>query len=179
MFYKHLRKHRELLGFTQTKLSFLSGVSLPTIQIIEAGRANPELETVQRLLLALGMKAQFVVKKADWDFLSLCGVPLTILNSSERPKPQEVCTKDRFIEEMRLALLECHALKDFGKDSDHNSGEKARKLKAIGATLMALRTHYPSVYAEFLRSEIAKKLLSQSGLEKLRRIALVGLMEFL
>ena len=170
MFFETLRRHRELFGLTQAKLSMLSGVSLPTIQNIEAGRANPELETIQKLLHVLGMETQFVAKSVDWDFLSSCGVPLRGYQTSLKAETGIPFLKTRFIEQMRLALLECNS---------SDTTERDRKSKAIGATLLALQTHYPSVFADFSDSELAKKLLSQKGLQKLRRIALTGLMRFL
>ncbi|MCX6103308.1 MAG: helix-turn-helix domain-containing protein [Proteobacteria bacterium] len=171
MFSQVIRKQRELFGLTQAKLSFIAGVSLPTIQNIEAGRANPELETVQRLLQALGMETQFVARRTNWNFLSLCGVPLYNIDNAQEVTTYENCSKERFIGEMRLAINECN--------SSLNPGDKDRKFKALGATLLALQTHYPSVYAEFSSSTLAKELLNQTGLQKLRRIALKGLQKFL
>lgn len=171
MFFELIRKQRELFGLTQAKLSFIAGVSLPTIQNIEAGRANPELETIQRLLQALGIETQFVVRHADWDFLSLCGVPLHKIETTHKSTNDEIFTKERFISEMRLALLECN--------SSTTAEDKARKSKALGATLVALQTHYPSVYEEFSGSALITELLNQANLQKLRRIALKGLMKFL
>jgi len=171
MFNLVVRRQRERLGLTQSKLSFLSGVSLPTIQLIESGRGNPEFETFERLLSALGLETQFIPKKAKWDFLILCGVPLTPSEETSKPRLLEMPTKSRFVEEMRLAILESGLLTE--------SGEGVRKSKAIAATLVALQTHYPSVYAEFSGSEVVKKLVTQKGLEKLRRIALAGMARFL
>ncbi len=171
MFSQVIRKQRELFGLTQAKLSFIAGVSLPTIQNIEAGRANPELETVQRLLQALGMETQFVARRTNWNFLSLCGVPLHNIDNAQEVTTYENCSKECFIGEMRLAINECN--------SSLNPGDKDRKSKALGATLLALQTHYPSVYAEFSSSALAKELLNQTGLQKLRRIALKGLQKFL
>lgn len=171
MFRLVLRSQREHLGLTQSKLSFLSGVSLPTIQLIESGRGNPELETLERLLSALGLETQFIPKKASWDFLILCGVPLTPAIEASKSSLLETPTKTRFVQEMRLAILESASLTE--------SGEGVRKSKAIAATLLALQTHYPSVYAEFSSSTVVKKLIVQKDLEKLRRIALTGLSQFL
>ena len=106
MYFETLRRHRELFGLTQTKLSALSGVSLPTIQNIEAGRANPELETLQKLLHVLGIETQWGTRKPDWDFLSTCGVPLLGSQSSRKPELRSPFSRTRFIEEMRLALPE-------------------------------------------------------------------------
>lgn len=172
MFYGLVRSQRRALGLTQAQLSSLSGVSLPTVQLIESGRANPELATVERLLSVLGLETQFIPKKADWDFLVSCGVPLTVLQQNEKKRVlKEFPTKSRFVEEMRLALLEVCSAKDSGEDN--------RKLKAVAATLIALQTHYPSVYAEFSGSEKVKEMIKLKGIEKLRRIALAGLMKML
>jgi hypothetical protein len=129
------------------------------------------LETFERLLSALGLETQVVPKKANWDFLTFCGVPLTPSGETSKPRLLETPTKSRFVEEMRLAILESGSLT--------KKGEEVRKSKAVAATLLALQTHYPSVYSEFSGATAVKELMGQKDLEKLRRIALAGLARFL
>ncbi len=52
---KRLLQRRVALGIGQEQLAHRSGVSFPTIQKLEQGKAvNPELETLERLAAALG-----------------------------------------------------------------------------------------------------------------------------
>ncbi|PIS11624.1 MAG: XRE family transcriptional regulator, partial [Bdellovibrio sp. CG10_big_fil_rev_8_21_14_0_10_47_8] len=46
---EQVRSLRLSLGLTQSQLATLAKVSLPTIQNIEAGRANPGLDVVERI----------------------------------------------------------------------------------------------------------------------------------
>jgi len=73
-----LRESRTLQGLTQTELAHRSGVSLPTVQNLEAGRANPTLATLQAVLNALGLELSLEPRSADWDELALCGAPLMV-----------------------------------------------------------------------------------------------------
>jgi transcriptional regulator with XRE-family HTH domain len=66
-----IRALRLRQDFTQEKLAQLSKVSLPTIQNIEAGRANPSLMILEKILDALGAKLKISINKPTRDVLSL------------------------------------------------------------------------------------------------------------
>jgi len=51
-----LKKTRQKIGWTQTQLANRAGVSLPTIQNIEGGRANPAVETLGSICQAMHLK---------------------------------------------------------------------------------------------------------------------------
>lgn len=72
-----IRETRRLLGISQTALAVRAGVSLATVQNIEAGRANPSLSTLERLLAPLGLGLAVEPRQADWDALAAFGLPLT------------------------------------------------------------------------------------------------------
>lgn len=57
-----IRERRELLGLLQPQLSSIAGVSTRTIQLVEAGKANPSLQTLMQLADALGLNLQLVLK---------------------------------------------------------------------------------------------------------------------
>ena len=44
-----VRKHREAMGLTQAQLAARAGVSKPTVENIEMGKHQPEVETARRL----------------------------------------------------------------------------------------------------------------------------------
>lgn len=62
-----IRYRRELLGLLQPQLSAIAGVSTRTIQLVEAGKANPSLETIVQLVDALGLSLQLVIKEKASD----------------------------------------------------------------------------------------------------------------
>lgn len=54
-----LRQRRELCKLTQTELAVRAGVSLPSIQNMEAGRANPSLKTLEKVFSIVGIRIEF------------------------------------------------------------------------------------------------------------------------
>ena len=56
-----LRQRREKLQLTQTELAVQVGVSLPSIQNMEAGRANPSLKTLEKVFAGLDVEIVFHV----------------------------------------------------------------------------------------------------------------------
>src|SRR5437879_842422 len=93
------RKRREELGLTQTELSRHSGVSLPFIQNIERGIANPSIKIVVALFDVLGVRLRCEVSEPDWPLLNLCGVPLRTFGTKAKRRP----TADNLIQNLRKA----------------------------------------------------------------------------
>jgi transcriptional regulator with XRE-family HTH domain len=144
-----IRPARELLGLTQTGLAHHAGVSLPTIQNLEAGRANPTQATLAAVLGALGMELRLVSRPADWDALVRCGAPLLIagLHGSPEDGAEVRETSFRPTPELLLAHLRdaCLELTDEAEDD----GQERRR-DAVRALLVALRGHFPSFFREHL-----------------------------
>ena len=80
-----IRDTRRCLGISQTALAVRAGVSLATLQNIEADRANPSLSTLEKLLEPLGLGLALEPQQADWDALAGLGLPLS-RRSSRRPR---------------------------------------------------------------------------------------------
>lgn len=59
---KQLKARREALQVTQSMLAELSGVSLRALKKFESGKGNPTLETLSKLVDALGMEVSLQVK---------------------------------------------------------------------------------------------------------------------
>ena len=59
---KLIKKRRISLGIDQRALSEISGVAVHTLSNIEAGNCNPTLETIQRVVAALGMELRIGIK---------------------------------------------------------------------------------------------------------------------
>lgn len=60
---QQIKERREMLQITQEVLADLSGVGLRTIKQLEAGRANPTFNTLQKIADVLGMEWILQVKK--------------------------------------------------------------------------------------------------------------------
>lgn len=60
-----IRKRRQLLKLLQPDLAAISGVSTRTLQLIEAGKANPSLETLLNISGSLGLDLKLSIKETD------------------------------------------------------------------------------------------------------------------
>ena len=58
-----VRRRRRSLSIDQRSLSEISGVAVHTLSNIEAGKGNPTVETLTRVLDALGMELGIRVKE--------------------------------------------------------------------------------------------------------------------
>lgn len=54
---RDLRRKREKLGQSQAEVAAKSGIRLETLSRLENGHGNPTVDTVRRILKALGEKA--------------------------------------------------------------------------------------------------------------------------
>jgi len=165
---KIARARREL-GLTQGELGVRADVSLATVQNIEAGRANPSVGTLARLLSELGLELDLRPVPFDWDMLAALGIPLGRSGGTTiRPTPELL------VRQLDLASVELSRTVADAQDE--------RKLDALQATLHALRTHFPEFYARhFSRSGLVRRLMPDepSGrLIRLSRIAAANLAEY-
>ncbi len=58
-----LKQRRNQLGITQNDLAELSGIALRTIKLVESGKNNPTLDTVNKLSEVLGMEIKLEIKQ--------------------------------------------------------------------------------------------------------------------
>lgn len=158
-----LKTLRKYFGFSQVKLAQLSGVSLPTIQNIEAGKANPSLSVLRLLLKALRHDIKILPQTTDWNALVHHGVPLTEPHFKKRKRPP---SEQELLAELRLALLEYR--------SSHKTHERA--WEALAGFLLGLKTHFPIVYDQLGELKpIAERLLTEQEsprLYQLRRMSI-------
>ncbi|MDB5036673.1 MAG: hypothetical protein JWQ35_201 [Bacteriovoracaceae bacterium] len=166
-----LRVLRKKLGLAQSQLSHLSGVSLPFIQQIEAGDANPSLKTLQSLGNILGLKIDLKIEEPDWNKLAACGAPLLSIRSNKFFRPSE----ERLIHLLRNACI------FLSNRRDQLAG--SRELDAVQALLLGIKNHYPSVYRRyFSKSPLVNSFVPMqvSGrIRKLSRIAVERISKFL
>jgi len=165
-----LCERRHALGLTQADLSARAGVSLATLQNIEADHANPTLSTLMSVLDVLGLDLVLCSRSVDWDALCVLGLPMI---------QERECAVERSPEmlehHLHLAVAELRCLKDIpGAD---------RKRDAVRGLLLALRDHFPQFHGGGLaRSSMVSELLDGhlTGREiKLTRIARRTLAEYL
>ena len=170
-FFHIIREWRKAEGLTQTELGALASVSLPFVQNIETGKANPSLRIVQALLETLGVEIDCKPAPYHWDLFSAYGAPLTSVKNQKNIKP----TPEGLVTMIRKA---CFYL-TYAKEEP----EKERKKEALEALLLALQTHYPHFFNKnFKRSSLVYHFVPKiftPRLIKLRRIALSKLGEYL
>ena len=58
-----IRERRALLGISQQDLSDYSGVGISTVKDLERGAGNPSMETIMKILDAVGLEMIFQVKR--------------------------------------------------------------------------------------------------------------------
>jgi transcriptional regulator with XRE-family HTH domain len=154
-----LKQARQSARLSQGQLAAISGVSLATIQNIEAGRANPAWVTLSALLKSLHLQVTFQSDLIE-DLVTF-GCPMMAVG----PRTT-IPSRQRLIETLRSLKMK------------HLRGCK-RETGAIHAWLCAIRDHYPSMWSE--ASPEIKKWTSLHGPPRLkqRRLALAKLGEFL
>ena len=153
---------------TQVALSAAAGVSLATVQNIEAGMANPSLATLRKLFGALGLRLGVRPGAADWDLLTSLGLPLA--SGESEPRSAEIRDLPGQVGQAPLEL-----------SGGEEGADQQRKLESLQALLLALRQHFPSIYRQwFGRVPIVRRLVPQepSGrIIKLARVATARLAE--
>lgn len=171
-----LSLRRKRLGWSQQKLAARAGLSLPGIQLLESGRANPSWSTLQAVATALGIEVLLRERKPTWQDWAELGVPV-----ESGARMGCVLSRQEWIDRMSAALAGLAA-------SELGASERARLRDALGGLLMAVRDHYPKVFGELARGEgfaalsrwAWRSLQSDPGrMLKLRRIALANLAEVL
>ncbi len=147
-----------------------SGVSLASIQNIEAGCANPAFSTLTKVMRELALTHGCQAVEPDWDALCELGLPMSAASASRKvPK-----SGDRLIRELAPALAGL---------SRGTVAVDSREAEAIQALLLALRLHFPGFFAaRFSRGSLAWKLTTpapEGRVIKLYRIARAALAEYL
>jgi len=58
-----IQKRRDFLSLKQEDLSEMAGITSKTIYLIENGKGNPSIDTLQKLLEVLGLEIVIDIKK--------------------------------------------------------------------------------------------------------------------
>jgi y4mF family transcriptional regulator len=59
---EQLRRRREMLGLLQPQLAAIAKVSTRTIQLIEAGKANPTIDSILKIADSLGLTLKLTLR---------------------------------------------------------------------------------------------------------------------
>jgi transcriptional regulator with XRE-family HTH domain len=140
-----IAKRRKALGLSQVSLAEWSGISLPTIQNIESGKANPSLALFEKLGGVLGFEVSTVQTPLDWDVFCDLGLPLSKRENGATPlsllKPIHLI---RFLIDAAIEL------------KNNDAFDRERKSEAISGLILAIQIYFPTFYR--------KKILTQKGL---------------
>ena len=157
-----LRSARHRRGLSQSCLAHSAGVSLPTVQNIETGRANPAWSTVGALLKALHLTLDIQDQEPNWPLFRLLGCPLA--GDAQTGAPTR--------EVLLGALLSLNgAILGITRAS--------REAKALRAWLTAIHDHYPSLWRSVPQKVRSWMTKGDDVSIKLRRIALQSLAAYL
>ena len=58
-----IEERREKLGLNQGDLAEMTGITTKTIYLIETGKGNPSIDTLQKLLTVVGLEMIVQIKK--------------------------------------------------------------------------------------------------------------------
>lgn len=162
---KVLRTRRLDCGLSQQKVAAAARVSLATLQNIEAGRANPELATLDAICAALGLRLSIVPSPIEWDDFIAIGLPLMGDTASSEPK-----SSAQLLEVINRNAAAIAALVG-----------QSREESALASWLWAISDHYPSVWRR-IATPVRRwfdNLPKEATRIKLRRMALSRLREIL
>lgn len=168
-----LLKHRRLeMGLSQVALAAESGVSLPSIQLIEAGRGNPSWETLEKLFHVVELS----VRIDPIPFSIEEGVKLGLPLSSDTVAFSNTSDAQDLVSYLRKAALYLKSTRI-----------ELRLGEAIRALILALLTHYPGFLKKHFSRDFLKSLNEQvkvpshqkGRLIKLQRMARARLGEYL
>ena len=141
-------KQRKLIGLNQSELAFQAGCCLATIQNIEAGVANPSIETLKVICEALGLEIEAQTSKVNWK--RLCDYGLVTEEFSSNLLKSENLNQFEFLKLLSLAVTEVKDLYD------------SNNRRALRALLFAIGEEFP----KFFKKRFAKNLNIQNLLYK-------------
>jgi transcriptional regulator with XRE-family HTH domain len=163
-----IRNLRLKQGRTQFELAVRAKVSLPTIQKIEAGTANPGWSIVESILHSLNYEIQYRPMAPHWEELASYGIPL----SSQQKKSGRPARGD-LVDLLKSSLT-------YGSSTGF---PMTREWEALAAFLLGLKTHFPEVWADLgPLSQEADRLIKHQDwgrLLKLRRLAIASQAKYL
>ena len=162
-----LKQLRNEFKLSQVELAQESGVSLPTIQKIESGQANPTLDVMEKIFSVLGLQLQVHCPEVSIDRAIAFGVPLT-----GKKDPSVILNKNTLRMEVRKWIQQWTSGKFNEREED-----------ALIAFFLALKNHFPDFYLQSIVTPAIEKALktkvNDGRIIKLYRIALSNVSHYL
>lgn len=160
--FRDLKESRIRLGLTQVELAKRSRISLPMLQLIESGRANPSLRLVEKLSRVLGFEIDFKFKTRASEVLP---VFFGILTSYNQRSMIERMNREGLIKWVKLLVTELE---------NKSMMLDVRVKDASHAILLSICEYYPKFAAQ---NSIHRPSTITGKVIKLKRLALPRLME--
>lgn len=63
-----VKLQRRKLGLSQQDLAEMAEVGIATVKHIEAGKANPSLSTIEKIMEVLGMEVKYEIRQTIYDY---------------------------------------------------------------------------------------------------------------
>lgn len=150
MISKIIKNTRISVGLSQQKLAEKAGLSIATIQNLEAGKGNPTLEVVESLSNILNFNIEFLPQKTDWE--SLCYYGLGLASEDDQMiKSKKLRNKYKLKELLISACLEIKNSKVIV--------DKSRYVVSVESLIFAIKNHYSKFFSENLNLPIIKEFL--------------------
>lgn len=169
-----IKERRQSMGYSQIKLAQLAQVSLPTIQNMEAGKANPSLDIIKKIGHVLGYVVQIQEEPIQWSILIQAGLPLFA-------DPSTASDKNSSLVSLTPLSVQTELRKAFLALSNKTSQLSLRQTEATLSLALAIFQHYPTVYKKYSTILSEKKLMlllhknNIGRMIKLRRLSLANL----
>lgn len=161
-----LKTKRKALGLTQMQLAVRAGVSLPTIQNLEAKRGNPTILLLEKISAVLGCSVKVVSDEPDWGLLQRAGLPLEMGRGAKEGGAAGAPSTRGLVEHLFRAVD--YLMK-------HPSPETDRFKEATAALIWAIEHYYRMFYLYNLKDPKIDLFLSKNPMRgrilKLMRIA--------
>ncbi len=165
-----LKARRKALGLTQMQLAIQAGVSLPTIQNLEAKKGNPTIGLLEKISTVLGYSLEVVSNEPDWGLLQRAGLPFETEEGGGEGMPSK---RD----------LAQHLFRAVDYLMKHPSSKIDRLKEATAALIWAIEHYYRTFYLYNLKDPKIDLFLEKNPMQgrilKLMRIAVSDLSKIL
>ena len=132
---KLVRKARKRKKLSQVQLAAQTGVSLPTIQNIEANKGNPTISVLEKVCSPLDISLEFSDREPKWALLQTCGLPIEVEKNNQ--KNHQCPTPQQLTRELTSAVR--YLTKEFpSKDK--------RVEESVASMLCTIKHHYSTFY---------------------------------
>ncbi|MBI2027054.1 MAG: helix-turn-helix domain-containing protein [Deltaproteobacteria bacterium] len=165
-----VKQRRKSLGLTQMQLAITAGVSLPTVQNLEAGKTNPTIKLFEKITSSLGCSMDVNSLQPDWDYLIHYGLSVSSIQEASK---DQTFSFQHFAQEIIKATDDVML---------HQQAERFKE--ALLALLCTLQIHYPTYFDYFFSQNqkilyFMKQKMDRGRIIKLSRMSLAVISKYL